>query len=195
MNFKGIVLAGGKSSRFGEDKALAKWQGKTLLEIAVNLLGELCLDPAVIANPSRNYSFLPCAVVDDLIPEKGPLGGLYTACSIFPDTRLLILTCDMPFLTEKILRELMEEHQSFDEVTVFGSAQPFPGIYSAHLKSAVQDYLESGCLSMKLFLSNIRDKRVLRAELDSQVFKNVNHREDLSLTAGQYNSKIITKNI
>lgn len=196
MNFKGIVLAGGKSSRFGEDKALAKWQGKTLLEIAVNLLDELCLDPVVIANPNRNYSFLPCAVINDLIPEKGPLGGLYTACSAFPGAQMLVLTCDMPFLTGEILKELMEKHQSFSQVTVLGlnqAAQPFPGIYSANLKTAVQDCLESDCLSMKLFLSSIRNKYVFRAISESRVFQNVNQREDLSLATGQYGFKITTK--
>lgn len=184
MNLKGIVLAGGKSSRFGEDKALAKWRGRTLLEIAVTILDELRLNPAVIANPERNYSFLSCPVINDLIPEKGPLGGLYTACSFFPGMFLLVLTCDMPLLSETVLKQLMRSHRNSDQATVFSlnqTLQPFPGIYSANLKATIHDYLTSDQLSMKLFLSGILNKRALPEFPGSKVFQNLNWQEDLDL--------------
>lgn len=204
MNFKGIVLAGGKSSRFGEDKALAKWRGKTLLEIAVNLLDGLCLDPVVIANPKRNYSFLTCPVVNDLIPEKGPLGGLYTACSLFPGIFLVVLTCDMPLLSDGALKELIRSHRNSDKVTVFSAKQalqPFPGIYSANLKTVIHDCLSLDQLNMKLFLSGVSNKRVLPEYFDSKIFQNVNRQEDLSLISDFEDAKpgfakreLLTKN-
>lgn len=184
MKLKGVVLAGGKSSRFGEDKALAVWDGKTLLERAVDLLSSLQLDPVVIANPGRDYSFLNCPVVNDLIPEKGPLGGLYTACTLFSERTLLVLTCDMPLLNQNILTRLINQHQYFCSATVInmnGKIQPFPGVYKADLKTLIYAQLMSDKLSMALFLTNVLNRRILTEVSDAQMFQNVNHRKDLEL--------------
>lgn len=184
MKLKGIVLAGGKSSRFGEDKALAKWNGKTLLERAVDLLDSLSLDPLVIANSGRDYSFLSCSVINDLIPERGPLGGLYTACSLFPEMSLVVLTCDMPLLTQDILKKLIQNQQPADQAVVFNCnqmLQPFPGIYQGSLKEVIHDALSSEELSMKLFLSRIRIQSVSPENSDLTAFENINRQEDLNL--------------
>lgn len=184
MQLKGIVLAGGKSSRFGTDKSLAMWEGKTLLERAVDLLDTLQLDPAVITNNQREYSFLSCRIERDLIPSKGPMGGLYTACRLFKDRPLLVLTCDMPLLTGEVLKQLRQNHRNSDQATVFcidHALQPFPGIYSADLKMVIHDCLVSDKLSMKLFLSSIVNKRVVRESSSLKAFQNVNRQKDLEL--------------
>ncbi len=182
MKLKGVVLAGGESSRFGEDKALAVWNGKTLIARAVDLLSELQLDPVVIANPKRDYSFLECPVVNDLISEKGPLGGLYTACSLFPELTLLVLTCDMPLLNQNILNRLMSQHQDSYQSTVMSvnqKTQPFPGIYKADLKTLIHAQLLSDQLSMGLFLTNILNRHVIAEVFDAACFQNINHQRDL----------------
>jgi len=184
MIFKGIVLAGGKSSRFGKDKALAQCEGKTLLGRAVDLLDVLRLDPVVITSGQKDYSFLSCPVEKDMIPSKGPLGGLYTACSFFQKTHLLVLTCDMPLLTEEVLKQLMQNCRNSDQAAVCNIdhvLQPFPGIYKADLKRAIHDCLVSDKLSMKLFLSRIPNKRVVPGIFDLKAFRNVNCQEDLDL--------------
>lgn len=183
VNLKGIILAGGKSSRFGEDKALAIWNGKTLLARAVDLLRNLHLDPVVIANPQKDYSFLECPVFNDLIPAKGPLGGLFTACSLFPQKNLLVLTCDMPFLEETVLSQLMEVHTAEIQVTVFcvgEQIQPFPGIYSSKLEALLKRHLDSDELSMRSFLSRIICQQIAFSPLESKVFQNVNFPDDLN---------------
>lgn len=183
MKFKGIVLAGGKSSRFGDDKALAKWKGKTLLERAVHLLEAPHLDPVVIANSKRDYSFLSCPVVHDLIPEKGPLGGLYTACSLFPAMSLLVLTCDMPALTLSSLKRLLDHHDGRCAVTLFsnekGCFEPFPGVYESRLSGLIQQSLGKNALSLHHFLNRIPAKKVLSEKSSPDLFFNINTKQDL----------------
>ncbi len=182
MKLKGIVLAGGKSSRFGEDKSLAQWKGATLLERAVDLLNALDLDPEVIVSSDKQYSFLTCPTHNDIVPEKGPLGGLVTAFSLFPESALLVLTCDMPFLTQGVLRELVQAHQRSDCPVVFeadGVRQPFPGIYLSAFKTQAQECLVSTRPSVKHFLSLIPTLEILPAPADLKVFLNVNTPEDL----------------
>jgi molybdopterin-guanine dinucleotide biosynthesis protein A len=196
VRFQGIVLAGGKSSRFGEDKALALVDGIPIIQRALSLLIELHFDPCVITSDQRDYSFLSCPVEKDLIPLKGPLGGLYTACSLFPETSLLILTCDMPLLTGEVLKQLMRSHRNSDQVTVFSlnqKLQPFPGIYEADLKTIIYNCLVSDKLSMKLFLSHILNKRVVPESSGPKAFQNVNRQEDLELITDWRKSGAVIK--
>jgi molybdopterin-guanine dinucleotide biosynthesis protein A len=182
MKLKGIVLAGGKSSRFGEDKALAEWGGQTLLARAVGLLSGLELDPVVISNSRRDYSFLTCPVVNDLIPEKGPLGGLYTACALFPELTFLVLTCDMPLLNRNILKRLISYYRDSYPSTVMtanNKTQPFPGIYKADLKNLIHEHLLSNQLSMGLFFKKILNRQVRAEASEAACFQNVNHQRDL----------------
>lgn len=182
--FKGVVLAGGKSVRFGEDKALAAISGERLIEKPVRLLQELGLETLVVANASRDYSFLNCRVENDHIANKGPLGGIDTAFLAFPDADLLVLTCDMPNLTAEALEILMEAWRSDSKVAIFQSPrpelQPFPGIYSCALKEPVADCLHHGQLSMQTFLKTIPAKTLacLPGHL-KYIFVNINTKEDL----------------
>ena len=181
LNILGLVLAGGKSRRFGEDKALALYDGKGFLERAVDLLREVGLKPAVVTRHGADYSFLRCPVLRDKLPEKGPLGGIYTAMKIFGDTHFLVLTCDMPALNVSALTQLLEPRQPVD-ITVFShhsTLQPFPAVYSASLFASVRRRLFQERLSMTGLLEETVNKRILSWEGDPEIFLNVNHREDI----------------
>ncbi len=156
---KGMVLAGGKSLRFGSDKALANVGGVTFLEKSVRLLQSLALEVTIISNPSRDYSFLGCRVENDLIMEKGPLGGLFTALTLFPKSALFILTCDMPYVSKEALQKLVQAHDPIHQATIFKSKgpklQPFPGIYESSLKEVAAARVMGTALSMQAFLKQI----------------------------------------
>ena len=180
--FQGIVLAGGKSSRFGEDKALARIGNRTLIEIAVRLLDELDLRPAVIANEERDYSFLDCPIYFDLIPEKGPMGGLYTASCLFKDRSLVVLSCDMPAIDLAILKLLLEVHDPAKKITLFsvgGQMQPFPGVYEAKMLGLLLDKIRNGQLSMHRFVCEVGSCAAISASLGEQAFANINRKEDI----------------
>ena len=185
MTYKGIVLAGGKSSRFGQDKATAKIKGITLLEKAVQLLKDLKLEPTVITNGARDYSFLHCRIEQDLIPDQGPLGGLYAACRKFPAHSLLVLTCDMPGVTLESLRMLLQHRDCRKQVTLFkkpdGRFQPFPGIYESALSELLLKNIEKGMLSVQHFLGSLPKIHAVSHDLDPSVLFNINVKKDLKL--------------
>jgi molybdopterin-guanine dinucleotide biosynthesis protein A len=98
----GYVLAGGASSRFGRDKALALLDGKTLLTRMCELLRGAIGNERVVA-ASANYEGHDAAIVPDQWPGEGPLGGIITALEDAQQqnpavTHCLIVSCDMPFL-------------------------------------------------------------------------------------------------
>lgn len=183
MRIQGIVLAGGQSSRFGEDKARALVDGVPMIERAVQLLKELRMDPCVISNGARDYSFLHCRIENDLIPGKGPMGGLYTAFSIFEGETLLVLTCDMPLISCGTIVELIHAHTLAYEITLYqngdGIPAPFPGVYGPDLKVVVRDCLESNQLSMHQFIRRTKRKKLLQFTSDSGILANINFKKDL----------------
>jgi molybdenum cofactor guanylyltransferase len=106
---RGYVLAGGASSRFGSDKALAKIGQESVLERVCRLLDEATGEVRVIA-PDGRYPDFQGKLVSDRWPGQGPLGGIITALLLTAESGAsewnLILSCDMPFLTGEWLSYL-----------------------------------------------------------------------------------------
>lgn len=107
----GYVLAGGASSRFGRDKALARLGEETLLQGMLRLIGEVADSVHVVATADR-YAMFRERIIADRWPGEGPLGGITTA--LFASQANvplcewnLILSCDMPFLTREWLKYMV----------------------------------------------------------------------------------------
>ncbi|HEV1995259.1 MAG TPA: molybdenum cofactor guanylyltransferase [Candidatus Acidoferrum sp.] len=108
----GYVLAGGGSTRFGRDKALADVGGTPMLARMIELLQRVTKQVKIIAVPSK-YAAFGAKIVEDRWPGEGPLGGIITALkdaaeSPAPREWNLIVSCDMPFLTAEWLTFLGE---------------------------------------------------------------------------------------
>jgi len=182
MKMTGIVLAGGRSRRFGQDKALATLDNVTLIQRSTDLLKEIGLEPVVITNESADYSFLNCRIERDVFPDHGPLGGLYTAMKRLTGT-LLVLTCDMPFLEPEVIRELVDSHKSPNKITVFEKKgdvwQPFPGVYNSALCELIGEHLQKSDLSMQRLLERVPEREIIISMFGPKVFSNVNHKSEL----------------
>lgn len=101
------VLAGGRSSRMGADKALLAWRGERLVDRQLRLLGRLRPDWLMVSvRPGVDYGRADIAIVPDLQPDLGPLGGLEALLAGSPATHLLVVAVDMPRLTLGFLRAL-----------------------------------------------------------------------------------------
>ena len=180
---RGLVLAGGKSSRFGSDKALALYEGVSFLERAVSLLKTLHLKPIVVTRRGAGHFLVDCTVVYDKLPDLGPLGGLYTAMTVFRNTAFLVLTCDMPALDPKVLQRLLDEREPSRDLVFYSSSerpeQPFPGIYEPSVLQAVRDKLKQNDLSMMGLFKRVASKKTVDWKGDPDVFCNINTAEDL----------------
>jgi len=186
MNIRGLVLAGGKSSRFGEDKALAFYNGRSFLERAVSLLASLDLEPIIVTRRGANYPLTGCAVIYDKLSDKGPLGGLYTAMTTFKNSSFLVLPCDMPALVPAVLSNLLAVHEPHFGVTAYSvesGIQPFPAIYESSLLGIIGNKLEENNLSMLDLLDRVPAKKVMSWKNEQEIFCNINHKSDL--TAGE----------
>lgn len=104
MKIAGVVLAGGLSSRMGENKALLSLKGQTLLQRSCDLLNQIGLEDV---NVSGDYTGFSC--ISDEFQSLGPIGGIYScAKQLFNQMDyMLVLPVDMPYIAEKELRPLV----------------------------------------------------------------------------------------
>lgn len=97
----GVVLAGGRSTRMGRDKALLPWQGQPLIQHMQSLLREAGAARVVVSG-----DYPGCDAIPDQTDELGPLGGIASVAARLPDGVLLLVPVDMPLLTPTLLAGL-----------------------------------------------------------------------------------------
>lgn len=105
----GIILAGGKSRRMGQDKSAMLYEGKSLLQNMITVLSQTQVSKVVINTNSvtREHTDLGHFHIEDIIPDKGPLSGVHSAVVNFPDAHLLIVPVDIPLMTSRSLDSLI----------------------------------------------------------------------------------------
>lgn len=103
-----IIQAGGQSSRMGQDKALLPFLGKPLIERVLQRVRPLADETLITTNTPAGYRYLKLPLVPDIIPDRGALGGLYTALHATRGDLVAVVACDMPFVSAKILAACAE---------------------------------------------------------------------------------------
>jgi molybdopterin-guanine dinucleotide biosynthesis protein A len=107
MNFSAVILAGGKSSRMGRDKAFLETGGKTLLARQIEIVRVAgAIEIFISGRAEVDYSAFNCRVLNDNFPESGPLGGIETALAATNNSVLLVLAVDLPEINPEFLRAL-----------------------------------------------------------------------------------------
>jgi molybdenum cofactor guanylyltransferase len=149
----GYVLAGGKSSRMGKDKALLELAGKPLVHHAVKKLRRVCMDVRILSSNQELSEYAP--ILPDLHPGCGPIGGMEAALAHSVFRWSLFLPVDMPFLPSAFLhhwvrRTLSEEKRGARLVmfTVDGLAQPTLAMVHREVAPFVTSAVERGELKL-----------------------------------------------
>jgi molybdopterin-guanine dinucleotide biosynthesis protein A len=133
-NFTTVIISGGKSSRMGTDKALLEIGGKTMIEQIVAQTTGLGGEQIVITNTPERYAFLNLPMFVDVLPNKGALGGLYTAIHSASQPYALTLACDMPFVNQPLLKHMLSLMPDFDAVIPRLAPTPTPSLPRAELR-------------------------------------------------------------
>ncbi|MCK4299568.1 MAG: molybdenum cofactor guanylyltransferase, partial [Planctomycetes bacterium] len=101
--YSAVVLAGGRSSRLGVDKASVPVGGRRLLDRVLSVLTNCFADVVVVGRTGSDEACGPVRFVQDETPGLGPLGGLYTGLGVVEHGRALAVGCDMPFINRGVL--------------------------------------------------------------------------------------------
>jgi molybdopterin-guanine dinucleotide biosynthesis protein A len=126
-DLKGLVLAGGKSSRMGQDKAQMKWHGKEQHYYMADLLSEFCDEVFISCREEQQEDILSSyKTLPDNAEGKGPLVGIRSAFKRCPQNAWLVVACDLPLLDADTLRYLIDHRNTDALATTFSS--PFDGL-------------------------------------------------------------------
>ena len=183
--FTGIILAGGKSLRMGQDKALLPLGKQLMVEEVLTSLRAKSAEIIVIANKVQEFSFLKVPVFPDIIPERGPLGGIYTGLVKSKTFHNLFVACDMPFLNQDLVKFMLEEVCDYDVVIPEhnGKLEPLCAVYSKNCIKPIEKELHKNNLKITDFLTEVKvrrinEKEIAKFNLRGLSFVNVNTPED-----------------
>ncbi len=183
-----FVFAGGRSSRMGRDKALVLLDGVTLVARAVRSLHRLTGKVTVIGRPDnldRLKDVLPDAVeiITDLVPDKGPLMGVYTALLHAQREFTVCVPCDMPDVSFSLLHRLRGGLDGAADACAGETAdgwQPFPLVCRTSAAAAVGALLDEGRSAMRDLLKGPRGRIVTLTDPGLlECYRNLNTPEDL----------------
>lgn len=181
--FAGFVLAGGRSSRMGRDKALLEIDGVRMLDRALDLMRHVGISPAVVGSFGELSREAGVRLIPDDWPGAGPLGGIATALFESRARWSLVMACDMPYLTKEWLEYLLGRAagSTADAAVPMNERGPEPmcAIYGKNAEPIVRTAVESGIRKVKEGLLRLRIDYIERAEWkgfdsDGLLFKNMN---------------------
>ncbi len=183
----GLVLAGGRSKRMGQDKALLCVEGETQLSRAVHLL-EPFVDQVYVSTradqqdePERNKF----RQIVDRYRELGPLAGILSAMEEHPDAGWLVLACDLPNVEELTIRYLLDNRSSVQPFTAYKSSsdglpEPLCAFYAAGAAGIVKAFADGGIICPRKIL--MRSDTHLLDQPNPEALDNINTPEDLART-------------
>jgi len=185
QSLTGVILAGGKSSRMGQNKALMSLGGKRLVDRVVEVMRSVFDDLLMVTNTPDVYADLGLPMVPDVWPEKGSLGGVYSAIYHVTTPYCLVVACDMPFLRAAVLHYLSTQMADYDVVVpdVLGELQTLHAIYSKACLQPIERRLEANRLRIIGFFPDVRVRTVTASELEPYdpellAFQNLNTPEE-----------------
>ena len=148
-DIRGLVLAGGKSTRMGRDKGLLSYHGKPQREYLYEQLRPLCREVYLSVRPEQKDSVPEgFAYIADENKYKGPLNGLLSAHHAYPDAAWLVVACDLPLIDRRVLEFLLERRNPNAMATAFatrktGLPEPLAAIWEPLGLQAAETHMQT----------------------------------------------------
>jgi len=184
-----IILAGGKSSRLGQNKALQVIGGKSLIQWVVDRLAILSTEIIIATVHGKT---IPCSstvrikTVADIHPGKGPLAGIYSGLVASSNSQAIVVGCDTPFLSVGLLEYMTQICSTFDVVVprVKKKVEPLCAVYSKSCLAPIRGLLEQNELSISRLFNMVNVRYIEENEINNfdpehLSFFNINSQDDL----------------
>ncbi len=180
-----LILAGGKSTRMGVDKAILKFQDKLQIIKIFELLKLFHEHTLISCRKDQGLEKILPLNNDSFIFDKfigyGPMGGILSAQEKFKDAAFFVVACDMPFLDSFIIENLITNRDPFKIGTFYrvnDSFEPLCSIYEPKSRFLIFDYLIKNNLSLnKMIRENLKFCKSIEIN-DQKSLKNINYPEE-----------------
>lgn len=182
----GVILAGGKSTRYGTNKALAEMKGIRLIDRAVRILASVFPRLILVTNTPQDYAYLQIPMFEDLIKGLGPIGGIYTGLNSMSDPAGFFVACDMPFINPDLVRHMVRIANDYDAVVpkVGWKIEPLHALYHKSclpfIRTAIEaeEYQIFKCYD-RIHVRYVEEEEIRGYDPQLKAFFNVNKPEEL----------------
>ncbi len=184
-----IILAKGKSTRIRKGKAFLRVGKERILDdILGKLKGIKASDEEIIlvTNFPSLYKSYQVKIARDIIPNRGPLGAIYTGLTVSSALYNFILACDMPFISTDLIQYMREKEKDYHILVprYQNHFEPLHAIYSRSILPRIKDNLDQGIFKIQSLFSQVRTRYIQEEELNlfenwQSFFFNVNREVDL----------------
>lgn len=185
MKFAGVILAGGKSRRFGEPKAFAFKAGLPFYHYSLQALEPFVSELVIVTSTALWPSFLREPISETIITDvkeyqgQGPLAGIYSAMEHIKADWYIVNPIDVPFIEQGVIDELLSTIRPGIQAVVpisKGVTQPLIGVYHSSVKETIKQQLELGYLSLHGLLDLLK-VQYISLEYETP-FININSKAD-----------------
>ncbi|MFQ5433901.1 MAG: molybdenum cofactor guanylyltransferase [Anaerolineae bacterium] len=180
------IMAGGKSSRMGRDKAFVPFNGRPLIETVLRQVAGLGTETILITNKPEPFRYFGLPMFADVVPDCGPLGGIYTAVHHAAHPHTLVVACDMPWLNRDLLKHMLTLREEADIIVPRWTQFPEPlhAIYHKNCLPPIKSHLQAGQFKIVRFYNQVKVRYVDRVEIepwdgDGRSFANINTPQQL----------------
>jgi molybdopterin-guanine dinucleotide biosynthesis protein A len=179
----GAILVGGKSSRLGCDKVLLRLDGRPVFQHLCGLLEPLVFEVLLVGHNRPEFETLGFRVVQDIVPNAGPLGGIFTALMSATTPYVFVAAGDMPYLTVPLISTIVQDRGDVEAIIPKGPMgyEPLCAVYSRACTEPLRSSLERG---NRRIMTALEGLKILTPEIPSKdeeqdPFFNINYPEDL----------------
>ncbi|WP_088032912.1 molybdenum cofactor guanylyltransferase [Evansella clarkii] len=201
FDINGIILAGGKSSRMGKNKAFLEINGRKNIERLTEKMSEITREVIIVTNAPELYEYLNTTLKEDAVKGKGPLAGIQAGITASSAEWNIVAACDLPFFNERAARYLAEltNNQKADAIVplIDGRQHPLFAAYRASVLPVVEECLSQDRLRIKdaleqLIVCEVTEQEFYEAgfsiEEIADAFFNMNRPEDYKFAADKSNN-------
>ncbi len=185
MKVSGIVLAGGRSSRMGQDKTLLSVNAESLIERTVKEMRKAVDEIIIASNQKCKYNIPGTVEIPDVFSGRGPLGGIHAGLLAASYPLAFVVAGDMPFFTADLATYLLSKSAGYDVVApeIDGYWEPLCAVYSKDCLKPIEQYLVADIRKVYAFYPSVRVLKVKEKELIKMgkienIFCNLNTPED-----------------
>lgn len=181
-NLSIYILCGGKSSRMGSEKGLVVFNNKTFIEHILDAVRPLSDSIHLVTNNDA-YASYGYPLVSDVIPDKGPVGGIFSALRHSSSSWNLILSCDVPMMTTQVIEKYLLQDTPKKAITFLSDghkSSPLIGLYSHRLRGHFEQALRKKWLKLVDLIELLPHKAIIVEQEEVHTLQNINSQKELN---------------
>jgi molybdopterin-guanine dinucleotide biosynthesis protein A len=163
-----IILAGGKDTRMGQEKAFLKIGKKTIIEEQKKALSKIFEEIIIVTNTLKSFKNVNAKVIKDVIPDVGPLGGLYSGLTVSSNIHSFLIACDMPFIDLQLIDYMIKQIGENDIVIPLSSKgiETLFAVYSLNCLETIRQQIEFRNLKLLDILNFFKVRYISQEEVE-----------------------------